>query len=188
MDAIAAAYAGAPDTEWLFGANHIHTNQNWNRMVVWPGQGFITPPGEGAQGFTTETGGIDDKVWKRNPQLSISIWAEDTEQAENRLHAVLIAIDDVVSQADICVSNLNETWVEAEDEDNTSDGAIVILVMNVAFDVLAHDIDQVAYDAATSPAGSRPEVGDGGPTETVTEVTILADNDEGDDIPPVVIT
>jgi hypothetical protein len=185
-DLVEAAYAGAADTTWLFGAKHIFDHHNWNRIVVWPGIGFIRAPVTGAQGITTETGGRDDIVWNRNPQMSFGIWAEDTEQAENRLHAVLIAIDDVLSQADIKVANLNENWVEAESQDNTTDGATVVLTMNVAFDVLARDVDIVAYDAATSPTPPRPEVGDGGPTETVTQVTIKTPDET--DVPDKVIT
>ena len=172
IDALEAAYAGANDTTWYFGAKHIFRHDNWNRIVSWPGNGTITAPTTAGQGYTTDSGGRDDIVLQRMPLVTIGIWAETYEQAENRLHALLLAVDEVASQADISVANLNEQWVEAETQDLSGDGATVLLSMNVAFMVLAQDGDVVTYDAATAPTPPRPEVGAGQPTDTVDTVNI----------------
>jgi hypothetical protein len=186
--AIETDYSGADDTMWFVGANHIHDHHNWNRIVAWLGDGPVVGPETAAQGITTDESGRDDIVWTRKPRASIGIWAQNEEQAENRLHAILVSLDNILAQADITISSLSEVWIAAQNQDNTSDGQIVVLSFDVSFNVLAHDADIVAYDAASAPTPPRPTVGQGGPTEVVTSVDITADNDEGDDLPTVTVT
>lgn len=175
VNSVAAVYAGAPDTTWYVGAEHIHRHENFERIVVYPTDGQITAPRIAGGGRTTESGGIDNVAFERRVKLEFAIWARDYEQGEGRLHAVLLAIEEILSQADLSLENIGERWIFTGEI--ASGGTIVVLSCAVTFEILEHDKDIVAYDAATNPTPPRPEVGDGAPTTQAESVTIIAEQD-----------
>lgn len=184
--ALEAAYAGA-DTTWLVGAEHIYGHQNWNRVVVYLLGGAIVTPDIAAQGVQLEdlqtptvAGAIDDILWVRKARVGLAIWAANTRQAENRLHAMLIAVSQVLGDSDIEVSDLNETWIQQENRDVTSGGALVTLEFNFTLYVVSSDYDVVAEEISS---GSEQTIGEGVPTETVDEVGLTGthENEDTDD-------
>lgn len=179
--AVQAQYAGAPDTTWFFGAEHIDRHDNWNRIVVWPTTGPVRNSVIVSKGRTTEIGGRDDVVFERVVNVSIGIWAESFEQAEHRLHGVLLAIEYVQGQADTDLTNITEQWVRAETKDVTSGGSMVVLSFDIPFNVYTADADIVdAYATGALPA---PDVGEGVPTAQVTnvDITVIDETPEGDE-------
>lgn len=165
-------YAGT-DTDWWFGARHIFRHDNWNRIVLWPQGGTVLSPTSGAQGFVTSAAGVDDKIAQRMPVIHVGIWAENYEQAENRLHSLIEAVDYLVGDTD--PENINgrqEYWPLDETQDVTTNGVQVVYSFNLAFDVLSRDRTITAYDAAAEPSGDRPTVGAGVDVDVVETVNI----------------
>lgn len=173
VDQVKANYAGT-DTSWFVGAEHIHKHDNWDRIVVYPTTGEVISPQFAAQGRTTEIGGIDDCVFERKPLIEWAIWAKDYEEAEDRLHGVLLAIEKTIAQADISISQLQERWIT--DGRITDGGSIVVLSTAITFDVLTSDAAIVAWDALN--IGTKPAVGVGQPTDELEQLDITYEHED----------
>jgi hypothetical protein len=191
LAAIRAQYAGDADTgPFLVGAEHLHEHRNWQRVVCAIVGGPINAPTHGAQGRETADGGRVDCVFERRPTVQFALWGDTFEQAENRLHALLLAIENVTAQADVALSDLQEAWVRTTTEAVTEGGSLVVLSARVQFDVLTTDANVVTYDAALNAANDpndpdpppppdppRPDVGESVPTIQATSVAIVAKED-----------
>lgn len=175
LDALVTAWseAYAGETPWLVGAEHIHNHAYANRIVVYPTDGPIMQPAFGAQGMRPaertigQDGAIDDLLWTRRPNLEVAIWGTSQRQAEHRLHGVLVALSHALGESDVEVSGLRESWIRSGDV--SSGGVLVVLSVEVCFDVFASDAALLEDEIATGDPGA---FGAGGPTTVVTEVTV----------------
>lgn len=170
---IELAYPGSEP--WLIGPAHVHSQTHaCNRIVAYPVQGPIVTPGIAGQGWNLEDldpdviaqiDSIDDIIAARKLQCVFHVWAPDDTKAENRLHALIVAVTDVLDASNITLDSLSEAWPQAVDLQITSGGCMVILTASITLFVLAGDINTVEADTAT-------DIGEGTPTEAVTEATV----------------
>lgn len=169
VDQVQSEYAD-PATAWLIGPEHVYGSQNWPRIVTFVNGGPITPSSIGAQGVEV-TGGIDDVVAVRRPVVTMALWAANYDDAENRLHALVIALFKVLGDSSEGIDRINTVWPRAELKDIASGGTLVILKFVTPFDIITSDEGVVADGDA---------IGAGQDTETVTSATIgiLMDDEE----------
>lgn len=185
ITAIQAEYAG-DTTQWYTRVEDLHRHDNWDRIVAYPSTGVIAQPPIGAKGVVLSTinaqaepGAIDDIVWVRRTTVNLVIWAQSYERAENRLHALLVAIATVIGQSDIDLSDIREQWIRSEAQDLVPGGAVVVLSFVASFYVLASDTTVLATEI-DDPDGEPGAIGTGTPTETVEEIVIVAEQEAED--------
>lgn len=170
IDDIAAVYPTAGDTQFLVGDEYHATNTNWNRIVAsHADQGDIRGPqqGAGAKG--------DNWRWTRYLPVTFSIWASGATQAENRLHALLCALYDVMGESDDSLSNVKERWYP---KGVASGGRCVDVTCIFGIVVLASDVNVVESDAA---------VGAGFPVVQATSLQLIGEL-EDTSLPAIEIT
>jgi hypothetical protein len=177
-DLVKAAYAGSPDTTWYVGPEHVHRHDSWNRIVIYTTDGSALPPDVAAQGWqldellsASEPDARDDIVFVRRVTVELGIWAQSYAQAENRLHAMLVALERVRGASDIALGNIRERWLRSEAQDITGGGSLVVLAFETIFYVLTGDADVVA-DAA--------EIGAGVPTDPIGEIAVAVLHEQQD--------
>lgn len=164
------AYPGSETI--LLGAENIHSNEAaLDRIVIVPNSGQALPPSVSAQGWQladidpTYLEGVDDIVITRRLTVDLYVWASDFVTAENRLHALLIALLDIGEGAGL--GSITERW--PQQGDITSGGAMVILSVVATIFVTAADRDVVLTSAA---------IGAGGPQTPVEGIEIAASQDD----------
>jgi hypothetical protein len=183
VDAIKAVYPTAGATVFLIGEEHLGEHRNWNRIVVHhAAQTAVRGPQQsaGAKG--------DDWRWTRYLRTTFSIWASTLEQAENRLHALLVAIYDVFGGSADGVSDLQETWYP---KGVAGAGRVVDLTCTIGIVVLASDVNVVQADAEPG-AGFATTAATGitiNPSLEATDAEPGAGNPslEATDLPPILI-
>jgi hypothetical protein len=162
---IQAEYLAIDSTaKWFVGAEHIHAHDNWNRIVAVPLGGKIQLASLAAKGRDFGEA-IDDVLFERRPTVEFWVWAGDFGSAESRLHALLIAVSNVVGTCNIDIANIAERWLRAELKDVTGGGAVVVLSFETPVSVVTSDESVITSGAA---------VGAGQPTDTVESATIVA--------------
>lgn len=176
VDAVHTAYPGSEP--WYIGADKLQQNESaLDRCVVAPVSGNVTAPPSGAQGVDVSEidpayTGIDDIVCTRVLNAAFHLWAPDFIAAENRLHALLIAINDVAESTAGTVG-ITEQW--PQQGDITSGGSYVVVTVTLRVYVIASDREVVA---------SAAPIGAGAPTETVNSVGLTGSIDT-ETLPPV---
>lgn len=169
VEEIAAVFPTAGETTFLVGEEHLATNQNHNRIVAYHGDGEIK---------SRPMGGIDKSdewLWNRYVPVTFAIWASSRNQAENRLHALLVALYQILGDSVIGMSNVRERWLM---KGIANAGRAVDVTCTISFPVFASDANCVQADA---------EPGAGFATVVATSVTLNSKN-EATSLPPVVIT
>ena len=161
VDQVESEYAD-PTTVWLIGPQYVFASENWPRIVTYVKGGRITPSETGAKGVDV-AGGIDDVVAVRRPTVVMALWGRNYDDAENRLHALVIALFKVLGDSSEGIDQINVAWPHAESKDITSDGTLVILQFITPFDIITSDHNVVA---------DGDPIGAGQDTETVTSATI----------------
>lgn len=159
IDALEAAYAGETTT-WFKRAEDAFRHDNWDRIVAYPSDGTIVNPDVAAQGWDLDTlptpaesGAVDDLIWVRRVTINLGIWAGTYEQAENRLHALLVAIAEVIGTSNLQIDSLAERWIRSEAQDLTPGGALVVLSFVATFYVLASDVAVLETEINTGTPG-----------------------------------
>lgn len=169
VDAVAAAYPTAGNTTFLVGEEHLGDHRNWNRIVAHhANQTNVRGPqqGAGAKG--------DDWRWTRYLRTTFSIWASSLEQAENRAHALLVALYDVFGGSQDSIGEIQETWYP---KGIAGAGRVVDVSCTIGIVVLASDVDVVQADA--EPCA-------GFATVAATGITITPSL-EDTELPPIVL-
>lgn len=139
VDLVQARYPTAGSPVFEVGARFDSANRGWNRIVVWSESSTIEPP----KTATHERG--QTVVAVRQLRVVWSLWARDYEQAESRLHALILAIVGAIGDSDISVDFEGEAW-QAEDGRVTSGGALVHLSTVIGLHVLESDFGVVQND------------------------------------------
>lgn len=179
-----------PDTKWLVGAEYIHSEEGAkNRIVLYAVGGPIRQPSTAAQGWNVEDieptaigepNARDDVLWERRVQVNASIWGRSSDDAENRLHALLSILAEAFDQSNITLEDLQEQWVRATSQDIASGGELVILSFTVPIHVLTTDslvIDPALADS-DDPESTGAPIGTGQEHELPDSVTIIHKQDD----------
>jgi hypothetical protein len=179
VDAVRAHWPDS-ETTWFVGAEHLHAHEGAeNRIVVHPTNGPITEPGIAAQGHYLETlvpnapaadsTSRDDILWQRRLSVNWVLWGSSYSDAEARLHALLAAMAEALTQSDITLADIREMWVRQGDV--TSGGSMVVVSTTIPLLVLTQDV-------------TLPDTpGEGVAIETVDQISVnmIHQSDAGDE-------
>jgi hypothetical protein len=173
---IEAQYQGPED--WLVGAEYAHSNEEAvNRIVAYPVNGQIAGPDIAAQGWplyelapnvtAPDVDPIprDDLLAVRMVNVAFEVWAADGATAENRLHALIVAINSIEN-----VGAMSEDWPQSRGN-VTGGGCMVILTAALRVYV-------IASDATTVREVDPTEAGAGVDQAAVNQLTVDAYQDE----------
>jgi hypothetical protein len=185
ISAILTRYVGTEATFTDAGLRFSHESAT-DRIVVYPVDGTIEEPDIAALGALLEdlepsataltSLTIDDIIFSRRVNTVFELWAPDAVACENRYHALLVALSDVVNTT-IQVSGLREVWPNAQG-DITDGGVMVLLYATITILVVRSDERVITESApvgsgtATSPVTSTeidPSLDDEALAPTITE-------------------
>lgn len=176
INAIKAQYKGSEP--WLVGAEYRGSEEHaLNRIVAYQLAGEVGPPSiataqarelaelepHAIEGLPNAT---DDVLFERRVTMVLEVWAPDSDTAENRIHALEVAIDRVMHSTAF-IDSINEDWGD-ENRGLTMGGVLVLLSFRTVLFVTTTDAEVVR---AVEP----PAIGEGVTRTQVTSAQVEID-------------
>lgn len=146
--------------KWRFGAEHVHAELNWPRVVC-VRQGATYEPLSKPGTAVPMTGEVRN-IYNRRTTVEWHCWGADDEAAETLATNIIGRIRAVTGATQLTQRPVSETWVRSELKDVSGGGQLCILVTEIV-----HVINDEVRELPVTEIDASEHTGTFGPSDEV---------------------